>query len=65
MTHIAIQEELDGKGRRVDGKGQRRAVPEVMATRPMTGAFRVKIPQVPWGKPGPMPFLLELFKQTH
>ena len=27
MTHIAIQEYLDGKGCRLDGKGQRRTIP--------------------------------------
>ena len=27
MTHIAIVEQLDGKSRRVDGKGQRRTIP--------------------------------------
>ncbi len=32
MTHIAIQEALNGKNRRLDGKGQRRPVPQLIPT---------------------------------
>ena len=38
MTHIAIQEKLDGKAGRLDGKGQRRAVPGLIADEPKRGA---------------------------
>jgi hypothetical protein len=46
MTHIAIQEQLDGKTGRLDGKGQSRTIPggvvkiiSDMARRPHTHSF--------------------------
>jgi quercetin dioxygenase-like cupin family protein len=34
MTHIAIQEQLNGQGGRLDGEGHRRAVPTALSRRP-------------------------------